>query len=270
MKNIIFIEGVSGVGKSTTVNALSEELHNLGYSVRCHIEGDPDSPLDLCWTSYLTIPEYEKLLISYPAFADELSNNIIFQGDYILLRYQVGRTELYSPELHDELHKLEFCYNPTNVTPLSKFTEVFLNLWKRFAESEENKCDYTIFDASLVSHMTNDMIRNYNASETEMVEHLEVLLQAICSLNPIIFYLSSDDVRERLLNARQSRGQTSLTNEQINFWEKRKQIDLPILSRLSIQSHIMDISNDNWNSVISEIVSRVTNINGMKKDTYQV
>lgn len=153
---------------------------------------------------------------------------------------------------------------------MSKFTEVFLNLWKRFAESEKNKWDYTIFDASLVSHMTNDMIRNYNASEAEMVEHLEVLLQAICSLNPIIFYLSSNNACERLIKARQSRGQTPLTNEQIKFWEKRKQTDLPILSRLSAQSHIMDISNDNWNSVIYEIVSHVTNINRTKKDNCQV
>lgn len=78
MKNIIFIEGVSGVGKSTTVHTLSEKLRNLGYSVRCHIEGDADSPLDLCWAVYLTLPEYESLLISYPIFTDEFSKNIIF------------------------------------------------------------------------------------------------------------------------------------------------------------------------------------------------
>lgn len=182
-----------------------------------------------------------------------------FQGEYILLRYQVGRTELYSHELHDELHKHEFCYNPTNIAPLAKFTEVFFNLWQKFEKSVDNKWDYEIFDASLVSHMTNDLVRNYNASETEMVKHLEVLLQTIYPLNPIVFYLSSKNVRERLIKARQSRSQTALTNEQISFWEKRKQIDLPILSRLSVESHIMDISYGNWNSAISEIVSRVTN-----------
>ncbi len=260
MKNIIFIEGVSGVGKSSTVKALSEALRDLGYSVKHHIEGDPDSPLDLCWAAYLTPLEYKELVISYPEFANEFSQNIIFQGDYILLRYQVGRTKLYSQELHDELHKLEFCYNPTNVAPLSKFTEVFLNLWKRFVDSEEDKWDYAIFDASLVSHMTSDMARNYNASETEMVAHLEALLQVISSLNPIIFYLASNNVRERLIKARQSRGQTPLTDEQIKFWERRKLLDLPILSKLSVQSQMMDISKDNWDAVISEIVSQVTNI----------
>lgn len=258
MKNIIFIEGISGVGKSTTVSALGEKLRNLGYSVKCHFEGDPDSPLDLCWAAYLTKSEYENLLITYPIFADELADNIIFQGEYIMLRYQIGRTKLYSSELHDELHKHEFCYNPTNIAPLSKFTEVFLNLWQRFAKSDENKLDFEIFDASLVSHMTSDMVRNYSASKVDMVKHLEALLETINHLNPIVFYLSSYNERERLIKARQSRDQTTLTNEQISFWEKRKQIDLPILTRLSVEAHIMDISNDNWDSIISEIVSRVT------------
>jgi len=63
MKNIIFIEGVSGVGKSTTVTLLSKKLRDTGYLVSRHLEGDPDSPLDLCWASYLTKSEYDTLLI---------------------------------------------------------------------------------------------------------------------------------------------------------------------------------------------------------------
>lgn len=258
MKYIIFIEGVSGVGKSTMVTALSEKLRNLDYSVSCHLEGEPNSPLDLCWAAYLTKVEFESFLITYPKFADELSKNLIYEGDYILLRYQIGRNALYSTELHNELHKHEFCYNPTNIAPLSKFTEVFLNLWQQFTESDEVKCDFGIFDASLVSHMTNDLVRNYNASVDEMVKHLESLLRVIQHLNPIVFYLSSQNVEERLINARKSRGQTPPTNENIKFWERRKQIDLPVLSKLSVESHIMDISNDKWNLVIPEIVSRVT------------
>lgn len=257
MKNIIFIEGVSGVGKSTTVNLLGETLRSLGFSVKCHNEGDPDGPLDLCWVAYLTIPEYEELLNTYPLFVDEFSKNIIFQNEYILLRYQVGQAHLYSYEIYVKLHNKEFCYNPNTIAPLSKFTEVFLNLWHRYAESKENECDYAIFDASLVSHMTSDMIRNYNANIDEMVEHITTLLQAIYSLNPIVFYLSSHDVRERLIKARKNRGQTPLDDKQIEFWGKRKQIDMAVIPKLSVESHIIDIANDNWNSVISEIISMI-------------
>jgi len=239
MKNIIFLEGVSGVGKSTTVSMLNEKLQSLGYNVSCHFEGDPDGPLDLCWAAYLTISEYEKIFHSYPEFTKELSENIIFYGEYVLLRYQVaqshlGRTKLYSPELYEILRKKEFCYNPTNIASLSKFTEVFANLWERFAKGSEVEMDYVIFDASLVSHMTSDMIRNYNASIDETIKHLEVLLETIKQFNPIVFYLSSQNVGERLKDAIKSRGQTPPSDEQIGFWERRKQLDIPILSRLSV------------------------------------
>lgn len=142
MNNIIFIEGVSGVGKTSTVCLLSERLRNLGFSVKCHIEGDPYSPLDLCWTSYLTKCEFEDILFSYPMYADELSKNIIYQGEYFLVRYRIGETELYSPELNNELHKKEFCYNPSNNLPQSKFTEVFAALWQRFVNGNTSKFDY--------------------------------------------------------------------------------------------------------------------------------
>ena len=249
MKNIIFIEGVSGVGKSTTVKLLSDNLRNNGYSTKYHLEGDPDSPLDLCWAAYMTIPDYEELALKYPCFADNFAENIIYKSDYILLRYQVQRDNLYPKEIRDELHKHEFCYNSTNKVPLSKFTEVFTDLWKRY----EPECDYEIFDASLVSHMTNDIMRNYNASDDELISHLQTLINLIKRFNPVIFYLSSDNVRERLINARISRGQTPLDEDRINFWEKRKEKDLAILPNLSIESRIIDISNDSWERGISRI-----------------
>lgn len=258
MKNIIFIEGVSGVGKSTTVHKLSEKLRSLGYSTISHVEGDSDSPLDLCWVSYLDRLEYENLLMSYPMFSDELSKNVIYEGEYILLRYQIERTPLFSQELHEKLNKREFCYNPANnIVPLSKFTEVFVNLWKQFAQSDVIKYDYAVFDASLVAHMTNDLIRNHNASKSELVNHIEKLLKAIHNLNPVIFYLSSEDVRERLIKARQSRGQTYPDDERIKFWEKRKQMDLSVIPDISVKTHMIDIKNDNWNLVVSEIVEQL-------------
>ncbi len=258
MKNIIFIEGVSGVGKSTTVHKLSEKLRSLGYSTISYIEGDSDSPLDLFCVAYLDRLEYENLLVSYPIFSDTLSKNVIYKGEYILLRYQIEQTPLYSQELNERLHKFEFCYNPNNnIVTLSKFTEVFVNLWKQFAQSDAIEYDYAVFDASLVAHMTNDLIRNYNASKSELVNHIEKLLQTIHSLNPVIFYLSSEDVRERLIKARQSRGQTYPDDERINFWEKRKQMDLSVIPDLSVKSHIIDIKNDNWDLVISKIISQL-------------
>ena len=46
MNNIVFIEGVSGVGKTTTAQLLRDKLRDMGYNVVCYLEGDHGNPLD--------------------------------------------------------------------------------------------------------------------------------------------------------------------------------------------------------------------------------
>lgn len=123
-----------------------------------------------------------------------------------------------------------------------------------------------IFDASFISHMTNDMVRNYNALEDEILNHLEGLLLIVRKLNPIVFYLSSKDVGHRLVMARQSRRQSPPSDEQIAFWKERKQKDINALSKLSVESYIKNISDNNWDSVIDEIVLDIKNKRNLHQD----
>jgi len=44
--SIVFIEGVSGVGKTTTTALLAEKLQSMGYNVNCYLEGADNNPLD--------------------------------------------------------------------------------------------------------------------------------------------------------------------------------------------------------------------------------
>ena len=59
MTKLIFIEGVSGVGKSTMVQTLQKELTGLGYKVKSYLEGDYTNPIDFYYTAYFTAHEYE-------------------------------------------------------------------------------------------------------------------------------------------------------------------------------------------------------------------
>jgi len=179
-----------------------------------------------------------------------MAKNIILRDGCVLLRYQKWREPSYSPALHEVLHAREFCMNPSSDVPLAVFTDVFSKLWRRFAESGMANVDYAIFDATLVSHMTNDLIRNYNAPAEAIAAHLETLVGTVRHLRPIVFYLSADDVRERLISARQNRGQAPLDEAKIRFWKRRKEMDLAVLPRISVASHMMDISAADWGFVI--------------------
>jgi len=254
MSNLIFIEGISGVGKSTISAALCERLRKLGGSVNYYPEGDPDHPLDLFYVSYLTLDEYRELLHSYPGWGNELQKNSLVEPDYVLVRYQDTKRTYYSPELFKYLKEYEFCYNPKSTLPLSKYSMVFINLWRRFAENKKTSRNLFIFDGSLLMHQINDLTRNYDATTDQITAYLNLLLETIEHLNPVVFYLSLQDIRGRLTKARQSREQTPPTDEQILFWQKRKKIDLSVLERLPVKSHILDISDDNWDFALDNIV----------------
>ena len=258
MKKIVFIEGVSGVGKTTAVKILERQLRHRDYKVKAHFEGDADSPLDLCWTAYLTPMEYQEMLSHNPDWKIQFNNNTIYRGDYFLVRYRVDRIPLYTDEIDQYLHSKEFCFNPKNVLPLSVFTAVFCDLWTDYKNVCAEDLDYELFDASLVSHMTNDLVRNYNASQPELVGHLNALLEIIKGFEPMVFYLYSDDVSRRVAEARNSRGQTPLTETQVQFWEMRMRLDMQVLPDIQAEVHYVDISQKNWNEALADIIEKLT------------
>ncbi|MDD4494281.1 MAG: methyltransferase domain-containing protein [Eubacteriales bacterium] len=258
MKNLIFIEGVSGVGKSTTTPKLCKQLLDKGYSAAYYLEGDVQSPIDSFWNAFLTKTEYENIRHTYPEYMDELSENSIVFSDQVLVQYQDFMRRYYSPELYEYLKEHEFCYNPANPLPLEKYTKVFSDLWRRFAESEQKGNHYIILDGSFLHHQINDLIRNYNVSEGDIINHLSELLQTVQSLNPIVFYFASQDVGERLSKAWDNRKKSAPTDEDIAYWKNRKEMDLRILLKLPVEAYILDISNEDWDSALDMIYLRIS------------
>ena len=258
MSRLIFIEGISGVGKSTLSRALLERLRVLGEDARLFLEGDPDSPLDLFHAAYLTRNRYEELLRTHPALADMLRKKSVIEADYALVRYQSAGKEPNFPEkMHRYLKAHEFCFHPEYPLPLQEYGKVFRNLWNRFAESEEKAGNLQIFDGSLFHHQINDLLRNYHASREQIATHVGALARAVLRFNPMVFYLSTRDVGKQLTKACQDRGQAPPTDEQITFWKRRKATDTTVLKGLPVESHVMDFTNWGWDIALERIVSRV-------------
>jgi len=180
MSRIIFIEGVSGVGKTTTATLLSKKLQGMGYKADCYLEGDNSNPLDP------------------------------FNGTY-----------------------------PPKIS-MTDFFATYKQCWQSFMGNDLDR-DFVILDGTLLHYQINDLIRGYSASDVVIVEHLSDLLSIIEPLTPILFYLSSHNVSERLIQARISRKQSAPSVSSIAFWENRKRIDLLALERLPIETHIIDV-----------------------------
>ena len=94
------------------------------------------------------------------------------------------------------------------------------------------------------------MIRNYNASGIQVINHVNTLIETVKLFNPHVVYLLSNSISKQLQKARISRGEPQPTRQQIQFWEQRKQMDLSVIERLSIPYDVFDISNGNWDEYI--------------------
>ena len=258
MTKLIFIEGVSGVGKSTITQKLCDKLCGMGYSVDRYREFDFPNPIDFYSTAYFKKNEYEALLAEYYWLVEDTKNNTVIADDVRLVRYYNQKTPLFPEPLLGKLRDREFCWNPANLIPLSEYTRVYKSVWEQFVQTTSNQLDYLIFDGSLIHHPINDMTKNYNATSEQITCHLNTLIETVGSFHPQIIYLSSDNVAERLKKARAGRNETPPSDGQIRFWENRKVIDLAVMRRLSIPYDVYDISRENWDSMIDIMVKQIS------------
>ena len=253
MTELIFIEGVSGIGKSTMVRMLTEELRTEGYRVQPYVEFDFTNPIDFYCTAYLTVSEYDALCKAYPDDADTIRKYTIPAGDVRLVRYYNEDTPLFEQPLRDELVRHEFCYHPAHLVSLEDYTEAYRHVWEDFADGIDDTFDYILFDGSLLHHPINDMMRNYRITGEQAVPHVTTLLRALGGRKRRIFYLETAGIRAQLTRAHLDRKQDIPTDEEVDFWETRHRNDRIVLAHLAENCTVYDVSAGNWNAVRDEI-----------------
>ncbi|NLV51023.1 MAG: hypothetical protein GXY20_10075 [Clostridiales bacterium] len=252
---LIFIEGVSGVGKTTMAASLAAELLSRKRLVREYIEFDYTNPIDFYCTAYLHYDEYEQLCEKYGSFACDIQQNAISAGKAMLVRYYDGDTPLYDEPLLSELSRYEFCYNPKRLISFGTYSAAYGYVWKCFAESLINQYDYLIFDGSLLHHPINDMLRNYHVSKEQALCHVKGLLNALGVVKRRIIYLKSSDIGEQLIKVRSDRGENPPTGDDIHFWMTRYEYDMSVLDALNEDYQIYDVSNNGLNDAQKQILN---------------
>lgn len=254
MTELVFIEGVSGVGKSTMVKALTGELRTLGYRARAYVEFDFTNPIDFYCTAYLTPAQYDALCEAHPDEAGVLRKHTVPAGSARLVRYYDGDTPLFSGALTEALERHEFCYHPTHLVPLADYTSAYRQVWQGFAQGLDGQEDFILFDGSLLHHPLNDMMRNYAVTAQQAAEHVHVLLHALGSTKRHVFYLKTADIGMQLAQAHRSRGQQEPAEAEISFWQTRYRNDLFVMNTLTEKPSIFDVTSNGWDGARAAII----------------
>lgn len=257
LTKLIFIEGISGVGKSTMVLTLQKELTDLGYKVKSYLEGDYTNPIDFHHTAYFSKYEYEKLCSDFNHYQKTIITNTIMLDDIRLIRYDNGKEYIFEEPLLSALSDNEFCYHPKKIISIDKYLPVYTKIWNKFSKSLNGEFDFIIFDGSLLHHPVNDMINNYHISGKQIATYIVALLNELKSNEKYIFYLKTNDISKQLNFARKERRQPEPTLKQINFWKNRFKDEMVILNLINEKHQIFDVSDNGWDLAKREMLSAI-------------
>lgn len=253
MTKLIFLEGVSGVGKSTMVKKLCEDLRMAGKIAKAYVEFDYTNPIDFYCVAYYTAEEYETLCAEYPQYENTIRANTVDAGSARLIHYYDEDAPLFKEPLLSDFIEREFCYNPRNPVSFETYSDTYVSVWKNFIDSLSDDVDFIVFDGSLLHHPINDMIRNYGATKEQALRHIQKLIATLSKVQYEIYYLQTTDITAQLQTAYRNRGQKQPDDFAIAFWEKRYTYDCFVLSNINRDYRVYDVT-DKWNEVEKDIL----------------
>lgn len=252
---LIIFEGIPGSGKTTTSKQLHEYFVENDIKSTLFVEGSKH-PIDLPFYAYLNTNEFDELLNKYVEQSDWLKKNSIVEDEYILVPYKNQTSVPFDKVLIDYLSSKEICYSSNPVVSYDEFKNIFIRRFKKYVN--EMKCSdvVTIFESVIFQHQIHDINRLYpNVEDVEIIDYLRNLAKILTPLNPVLFYISQNNVEESLRQTANIRSKPKWgTKETIDYYKKRKNIELKALENIALNSEIIDNSDYDWVKMFNNII----------------
>jgi hypothetical protein len=187
---LIIIEGLPGSGKTTIAKMINEYLVSKGIKTDLYLEDD-QHPADLEWHACIPKDMYNKMLIKYPDLSKDIQTHTVWNGEQAIVAF--NKISCTDKEFYDDMHQYEI-YN--GKIPLDEFCSLLQSRWAYFAENAAANEVVTIFEGALLQSQTNDLLAVRNCDKRVIFSHLEKLVHSVQTLNPLILYLSVENVEE--------------------------------------------------------------------------
>jgi hypothetical protein len=185
---LILIEGLPGAGKTTVARIVQDILRPHKESLKVYLEGNPEHPADFDGTAVCTAAEREEILASWPEQAALLRNNFRNQGDSWYIRYGALHRVL-PPQMMKRFSQLDVYELPFDV-----HANLMQHRWRSFATAAMGQSTTWLFECSFLQNPLTIGMISQNRSHEEITAHIHALQEIIRPLNPLLIYLSLDDI----------------------------------------------------------------------------
>jgi len=275
---LILVEGIPGSGKTTYARKIAEWFKSRGVPTNLFLEGQPH-PADLGWSACVPVANYRELLQRYSSLQAEIEKQTTFENDNAIVAYTQVKTE--NKEFYSELEAFEV-YNAR--VPDDMFTRLHYDRWSSFGKSAEQRDELNIFECAFLQNHVNELLFWRQANEHTTIQHLNRLIDCVKQLSPVLIYLSQPNIRETIERIANERASAEYGNwidlciaycestpygkshnikgfdDAIEIFTIRKQLEMRVISQLTIPHIIIENEDYDWDDVWNKIESYLTNV----------
>ncbi|WP_196048670.1 hypothetical protein [Clostridium saudiense] len=212
---LILVEGIPGVGKTTTARKIKAKLIEEGKDVILYEEG-MSHPADMAWNACLKEEEYNDFIkkcskmwevskksISKEELISRIQRQTRIEDNNVILAY----TKIDFPEdcywnLIGDIASKEICDGRKS---LDEFRDIHLKRWSKFAEQALLNDNIYIFECAFLQNHIFELLGVYEKSDEEIYLYLKSLLETVESLSPSIVYIEPSSVEDIIIQAANER-----------------------------------------------------------------
>ena len=212
---LILVEGIPGVGKTTTARKIKAKLIEEGKDVILYEEG-MSHPADMAWNACLKEEEYNDFIkkcskmwevskksISKEELISRIQRQTRIEDNNVILAY----TKIDFPEdcylsLIGDVASKEICDGRKS---LDEFRDIHLRRWSKFAEQALLNDNIYIFECAFLQNHIFELLGVYEKSDEEIYLYLKSLLETVESLSPSIVYIEPSSVEDIIIQAANER-----------------------------------------------------------------
>lgn len=259
MKNIIFIEGLPGTGKSTISNWITAKLNNQGKKAILLEEENLAIPTNFYHIASLEKAIFHNLCQSNQDKAAALKNIAMYEENYIFIPIDHApdelQSELYNYELGDEYNK---SFNPES------YIEQSLLRVSGSIKNLNTETNFVVIDSGLLQNPINELLYR-GATDNQIKNYVKDITKLFEPYNPIYIYLNRGGAKESLDFARSVKGEGWYNRIEgmlkatgtPNHFERRYHLEIDFLAQNMMPWLDCKVTVNDWTSVKEMIQAKI-------------